>query len=236
VSTARRAVAALLALLIALAVGGAAGWGLHHANASTAAVSMPSPSPTASPTAAPSVSPTPQASPSTAAQPARKRIVLIGDSLTYGSGLDAPQDLPSLVRSLHPELDVISVAVGGQESRDLLGRVRQFRLLHADEAVIWVGGQDADDRVAVDSFRSNVDKLVTALAPAHVVLVTPIPDYAVGATLFVPFAAATRDLAHQRNLQLIDLGTMPRSSYQSDSTHLDAATEQRVAGLYAKVL
>jgi hypothetical protein len=232
--TARRVATALLALVIALAVGGAAGWGLHQVRASTTAA--PGASPSASPTPAATATPTPISSPSGAAQQPRKRVALIGDSLTYGSGLTPPQDLPSVLRSLRPDLDVISTAVGGQQSGDLLARTRQFRLLHADEAVIWIGGQDADDRVSVDTFRSNVDKLITALAPAKVVLVTPVADYAVGGTLFLPYAAATRDLAHQRGVVLIDLNNIPRSSYISDNTHLDVATEARVAALYAKAL
>ena len=233
-SRAARCVAvALLALVLAVGLGGAAGWGLHYASASTHTASAPTPS--ASPAPTPSATPTPAASASGAAPP-RKRVALIGDSLTYGSGLAAPQDLPSVLRKLRPDLDVISVAVGGQQSADLVGRVRQFRLLHADEAVVWIGGQDADDRVNVESFRGNLDKLVTALAPARVVLVTPIADYAVGGTLFLPFAAATRDLAHQRGVPLVDLDNIPRSSYLSDNTHLDAATERRIAVLYAKAL
>jgi lysophospholipase L1-like esterase len=161
---------------------------------------------------------------------------LLGDSLTYGSGLTAPQDLPSVVRKLRPDLDVIDMAVGGQTSSDLVNRLRQFRLLHADEVVIWVGGQDADNHLTVDVFRANLDKLVSVLAPARVILVTPIADYAAGATLFLPFAAATRDFAKQRGVSLIDLDNIPRSSYQTDNTHLNAAATQRVAALCAKAL
>jgi lysophospholipase L1-like esterase len=174
------------------------------------------------------------ASPS--ASPPRKRVVLIGDSLTYGSGLEPPQDLPSAVRALRPDLDVIATAVGGQESGDVLGRARQFRLLHAAVAVIWIGGQDADDGVPVSSFRDNVTRLVAALKPVTVFLVPPIADYAVSATGYVPFAAATRDLAAQLGAGLIDVGTYPRSAYQDDATHLDASSEAQVASLYAKAL
>jgi hypothetical protein len=180
------------------------------------------------------VLPTPSAAPPPA-QP-QKRVVLIGDSHSYGAGLQPPQDLPSLIRRARPDLDLIDTAVGGQESNDALSRARQFRLLHADEAVIWIGTQDADDNVPLAQYRDNVSKLVAALAPAHVILVTPIADYGTDPTLFAPYAAATRDLAQQLGTGLIDAGSFPRSAYQDDATHLDATAEVHVAQLYTKAL
>lgn len=167
---------------------------------------------------------------------APKRAVLIGDSLSYGAELPEPQDLPSVLRTLRPDLDVVDTAVGGQESADALSRLRQFRLLHADEAVIWVGTQDADDGVPVSQFRDNLTRLVAGMAPARVILVTPIGDYSADPRAFLPYAAATRQLAQQRGLGLIDLGDPPRSDYVSDGVHLDAAAEARVAAQYAKLL
>ncbi|HXA28879.1 MAG TPA: GDSL-type esterase/lipase family protein [Candidatus Angelobacter sp.] len=166
----------------------------------------------------------------------RKRAELIGDSLTYGAGLDPPQDLPSVLRGLRPDLDVITTAAGGQESGDALARARQFKLLHPDEAVIWLGGQDADDGVPVAQFRDNLTRLVAAMAPAKVILVTPIADYSVSATGYRPFQAATRALARQLGVPLIEAGDFPRSAYQNDGAHLDAAADAQVAALYARAL
>jgi lysophospholipase L1-like esterase len=227
-------VAALLAVLAALVAGGALGWGLRHARASDSPA--PAAGSPATPTPRSTTTPSAPASPSALTQPQRRRVVMLGDSLTYGSGLEAPQDPPSVVRRLRPELDVIGMAVGGTASSDLVGRTRQFRLLHPDEAVIWVGSQDADEQVPLSTYRDNMEKLLAALAPARVVLVTPIADYAVGASLYVPYAAATRDLARAHNLPLVDLGSVPRSAYQADATHLDAANAARVAGMIARAL
>lgn len=168
--------------------------------------------------------------------PPQKRVALIGDSLSYGSELDPPQDLPSVLRSLRPDLDVIDTALGGQESGDALARVRQFRLLHADEAVIWLGTQDADDAVPVAQFRDNVTALVRALAPARTILVTPVPDYSADPRAFLPYAAATRQVAQQLGVQLVDLGDPPQSQYLSDGVHFDAAADAQVAAQEAKLL
>ena len=83
--TGRRAVIAVGAVIVALLAGGFGGWGLHQVRASTTAA--PGASPSASPTPAATATPTPTSSPSGAAQQPRKRVALIGDSLTYGSGL-----------------------------------------------------------------------------------------------------------------------------------------------------
>ncbi len=168
--------------------------------------------------------------------PAQKRVVLVGDSLSYGSELDPPQDLPSVIRSLRPDLDLIDTAVGGQESNDALSRARQFTLLHADEVVIWIGTQDADDGVPIAQYRDNVRQLAAAVAPARVILVTPIADYSTSANGFLPYAAAMRDLAGQLGYPLIDAGDPPRSQYQADGVHLDATAEAAMAARYAKVL
>ena len=170
------------------------------------------------------------------AAPPGRRVALVGDSLTYGSELDPPQDLPSVLRSLRPDLDVIDTAAGGQESGDALARARQFRLLHADEAVVWLGTQDADDGVPVAQFRDNLTALARALAPATVILVTPVPDYSADPRAFLPYAAATRQLAAQLNVALVDLGDPPQSQYLSDGMHFDAAADAQVAAREAKLL
>jgi lysophospholipase L1-like esterase len=218
----RRALLAALAMMVALAAGGFAGWGLHHARASS-----PTPAPTA--TVTPPPAPTPGAG-------QRRRVALFGDSLTYGSGLDAPQDLPSVLAQLRTDLDVVDLAVGGNATTDLLSRVRQVRLLNPDSVLLWVGGQDSDDRVPVPTYRANLEKLLSALAPARVVLVTPIPDYSVSATQFAPYAAAVRDVGRAHNLTVVDLGTPPQSQYQDDGMHLDAVNDARVARLFATAL
>jgi lysophospholipase L1-like esterase len=236
--SARRVALALVALLAVAAGGGGAGWGLRQARASTAGTPAATPAPraTTTPTVRAVATPTPQPPPG--APPARKpeRVVLVGDSHSYGAGLEPPRDLPSLLRGLRPDLDVIGMGVGGQESRDALARLRQFRLVHADEAVVWLGGQDADDGVAVRDFRDTMEQLIAGLAPARIVLVTPIADYSVDPRLYVPFAAATRDLAAEHGLTLIDMGSFPRSAYQDDGVHLDAPAEVQVAQRYAKAL
>jgi len=174
--------------------------------------------------------------PAVAAPPPGKRVVLIGDSLSYGSELDPPQDLPNQIRALSPDLDVVDTAVGGQESADALSRLRQFRLLHADVAVIWIGTQDADDGVPVARFEDNVRRLAAGLAPARIVLATPIADYSVSATGFMPYAAATRDLARQLGATLVDMGDPAESQYQSDGVHLDAAAEAQAAAEEARAI
>jgi lysophospholipase L1-like esterase len=222
-----------LAIIVAAVAGGAGGWGLRHARA---AIGTATGQPSTSPSATAAATPTPVSQPTSTPPPPPRRVALIGDSLSYGSGLEPPQDLPNALRKLRPDLDVIGMGIGGQESGDLLARVREFQLLHADEAVVWIGGQDADDGVPVSSFRDNLDKLIAALAPARVLLVTPIADYAVGADLYRPFVTATRALAQSHGLTLIDVGAFPRSAYQDDATHLDAANEARVAAQYAQAL
>jgi lysophospholipase L1-like esterase len=163
-------------------------------------------------------------------------VALFGDSLTYGSGLDVPQDMPSVLARLRPDLDVIDLAVGGNSTNDLLSRLRQVRLLRPDEVLLWVGGQDSDDKVPIPTYKANLETLLGALALARVVLVTPIPDYSVNATQFAPYAAAVRDVGRAHGLTVVDLDTPPKSQYQDDAIHLDAANDARIAKRFAAAL
>lgn len=214
--------AAVAAVMVAVVAGGLGGWGLHHVTGAGSARPGSSGG-----TGTPNVQPqNPQTLP---AVPQRRRVVLAGDSLLYGSGLEPPQDLPSALAALRPELDVIDTAVGGSGSADVLSRTRQLRLLHADEAVLWIGGQDADDKVPLAAYRANLEQIIAALSPARIVLVTPVADYATSPSGFAPYAAAVRDIAAAQHLQLVDLGSLPRGQYQADGQHLDAATDAAVA-------
>ena len=220
----RRALLAALAMMVALAAGGFAGWGLHHARASSpAATTTPAPTATTPPAA-------------TLGAGHRRRVALFGDSLMYGSGLDVPQDLPSVLAQIRPDLDVIDLAVGGNATTDLLSRLRQVRLLNPDAVLLWVGGQDSNDTLPVPTYKANLEKLLSALAPARVVLVTPIPDYSVSATQFAPYAAAVRDVGRAHNLTVVDLGRPLQEQYQDDGMHLDAVNDARVARLFATAL
>jgi lysophospholipase L1-like esterase len=164
-----------------------------------------------------------------AATAAKHRVLLAGDSLVNGSMLPDAQSLPVVLATSRPDLDVVDEGVGGTTTTDLLSRLRQLRSVHADEVVLWIGTNDADQGIPVATFSSQLGAVVDALSPAKFVLVSPIPDYSTDPNAVPPYAQATRDLAGKRGLALVDVNAMVvHADYLDDGVHVNAAAEKRI--------
>jgi lysophospholipase L1-like esterase len=113
------------------------------------------------------------------------RIVVLGDSLAYGTGASAPRNAFIFraylrVREQHPGSRIDSYAIGGSTAADVL-RLQASRLAHAraDVVVICVGGNDVVHRVAAADFArtyANLVARVRALQPHTAIVCCGVPD------------------------------------------------------------
>ncbi len=153
------------------------------------------------------------------------RIVVLGDSLAYGTGASVPRNAFMFraylrVREQHPGSRVDNYAIGGATAADVL-RLQAQRLAHARAGivVICVGGNDVVHRVAAADFArtyANLVARVRALQPHAAIVCCGVPD--VGLSPLFTGAdhdavtrlsrqddSAIRGVAHRAGAEFVDL-------------------------------
>lgn len=128
------------------------------------------------------------------------RWVVVGDSTTTGPGVSGPDDI--WVRQLAERfcqdrsVDIISLAVGGARSRDVLrDQLDRAVSVPADIAFVSVGANDVLKGVPAREFAHNLDVIVRRLAEAHsLVVVSGVGDLGTIPRLYSPF----RDIVRRR--------------------------------------
>ncbi len=126
------------------------------------------------------------------------RLVVLGDSIAYGTGAQRLEDtlgrrLATALTADGFDVDLHVMAVPGAVSRDLAGQVRRAEPLAADVAVIVIGANDLARFVPPAQAAVPLATAVTALrASGTDVVVVPAPD--MSSVPFVPpaFRAAVR--------------------------------------------
>jgi hypothetical protein len=69
--------------------------------------------------------------------PGRKRVVMVGDSIGYGAGVDDRETFGALLESQHPDLEVVNLSVGGYGTdQELIKLERQGLRYHPDVVVL----------------------------------------------------------------------------------------------------
>jgi len=132
------------------------------------------------------------------------RLVVLGDSIAYGTGAQQVRETvgPRLVRALERDgydVDMQVLAVPGATSRDLAAQVRRAVSLGADLALIVVGANDLTRLVPPTQAAGALGAAVTALRAAGArVVVAPAPDL----SDFPAIPPAIRPFVHQACLRL----------------------------------
>ncbi|TFV85618.1 GDSL-type esterase/lipase family protein [Blastococcus sp. CT_GayMR16] len=130
--------------------------------------------------------------------PTPLRLVVLGDSIAYGTGARSPDDalgprLSAVLADDGFDVDLHVLAVPGAVSAQLADQVRRATPLQADLAVVVIGANDLARFVPVDGATAALAAAVTALQAAGTdVVVVPAPD--MSSVPFVPpaFRAAVR--------------------------------------------
>jgi lysophospholipase L1-like esterase len=126
------------------------------------------------------------------------RLVVLGDSIAYGTGAHRPADAlgPRLAAALTADgfdVDLHVLALPGAVSAQLAAQVRGAEPLRPDLAVLVIGANDLARFVPADRAAADLAAAVTALRVAGTaVVVVPAPD--MSSIPFVPpaFRAAVR--------------------------------------------
>jgi acyl-CoA thioesterase I len=171
----------------------------------------------------------------------RKVLVVFGDSLAAGYGLEAGQSFPD---DLQHKLDeakypwrVVNLGISGDTTEGGASRIESATSLKPQIVVLELGGNDGLRGLPLAVTRQNMEAMVTAFqtAGARVVLagITLPPNY--GPDYIKGFDKIYKDLAAEHHLTLIpfllgDIVTKDLHYFQRDGIHPTADGAQIVAG------
>lgn len=191
-----------------------------------------------------------QAPPVTAPAPvpadARPAIVVFGDSISAGFGLDAGQSFPDL---LQQDLDnrgiryhVVNMGVSGDTTQDGLARLPMALAAKPAIVLLELGGNDGLRGIPPSVMQANLAQMIEAFQGigAKVVLagMSLPPNY--GAAFIAKFQAVYKDLAAKYKVTLIPFlldGVGGHDEFmQRDGLHPNAAGARKVEALVMKTL
>ena len=137
------------------------------------------------------------------------RIVMLGDSLTAGYGLDKPQSFPALLQQRLNEAgyryEVVNAGVSGDTSAGGLSRLDWALDGDVRFLIVALGGNDALRALSAANLRQNLSTIIERAQAKHitVVLVGMEAPRNFGRDYIVRFHQVYPDLAHKYNVALV---------------------------------
>ena len=189
---------------------------------------------------------TPSVAPASPSDDARPAIVIFGDSISAGFGLDAGQSFPDLLQG---DLDgrgvryrVVNLGVSGDTTQDGLARVFMAVAERPAIVLLELGANDGLRGIPSSVMQANLAQMIATLqgTGARVVLagMTLPPNY--GAAFIAKFEAVYKDLASQYKVTLIPFlleGVGGHEEFmQRDGLHPNAEGARKVEVLVMKTL
>lgn len=203
--------------------------------------------PASSPSPAPAAQPAPTPQDHRAPQDHRKVLVVFGDSLAAGFGLEAGQSFPD---DLQKRLDaqdyawrVVNLGVSGDTTEGGVSRIDSAVSLQPSIVLLELGGNDGLRGLPLDVTRKNLETMIQTFQStgARVVLagMTLPPNY--GPQYIHGFEKIYKDLAAQYKLAFIpfllsDIVTPDLRYIQRDGIHPTADGAQIVSGTVFKAV
>lgn len=165
--------------------------------------------------------------------PSNASVLALGDSLTYGTGVDKHNSYPAVLQNLSG-LNVINAGIPGETSAGTLSRVKQELQKHQPDLVILcIGGNDILRRHNKKEIVSNIQQLIDIIKQHDSQLVMlAVPEFG----LYPTAPDFYQELADKNGIPL-DNETIPSmlrdSSLKSDAIHGNEAGYRVIAeGVY----
>lgn len=175
-----------------------------------------------------------------------KTVLVVGDSLTEGYGLDPDDAFPAhmerLLRPQHPTIKVINGGVSGSTTASAEQRVKWFSKTKAEIVVFTLGANDGLRGVAVVESRKNLERaILSARASGMKVLLAGMKlplNY--GKPYRQEFEAMYSSLSKELKIPLLPfllegVGGVPAMN-QADGIHPSIAGHKKIAENLARAL
>lgn len=170
----------------------------------------------------------------------RPILVIFGDSLSAGYGLDPglsyPDDLQELFDERGIDWRIVNLSVSGDTTAGGVARIDSALAVHPDYIIIELGGNDGLRGIPLTATREDLAKMIEAFqdSGAHVMLagMTLPPNY--GPDYIAGFEGIYKDLSEQYKTALIpfllsDMVTEDLRYFQDDHIHPTADGAEIVA-------
>ena len=175
--------------------------------------------------------------------PAGSTVVILGDSLSYGTGAARGEDYPTLLAA-RTAWHIVNAGVPGDTSAQGLARLPDLLETHRPTLLmIALGGNDFLRNINITETEANIRAIIQAakLKKVQIVLLAipayePIKAALVGLSDHPLYAK----LADETNVALVDevfSGVLSKSALKADDVHPNAAGYQLIeARLHAKLM
>ncbi len=146
------------------------------------------------------------------------KLILFGDSLTYGYGVSSNENIETLIKNAYPSWKVINKGINGDSTRDARKRFeRDVASLKPDIVTFLFGSNDSamgEGYITLYEYNINLEMMIEKLKlinpKCKIIMITPPP---VDDTVFMPYnynerlepyVENCRNLAKKHNLVLAD--------------------------------
>lgn len=121
--------------------------------------------------------------PSAQKLPNSATIVALGDSLTYGYGVDKSQSYPAILAKKSGK-KIINAGINGNTSADVLARLDEIIAKKPDLVLLGVGGNDVLRRVPSHQTQDNLTAIIKKLQQHHIAVVLIAQPHLSASALF----------------------------------------------------
>jgi len=171
--------------------------------------------------------------PTQTALPAGSTVVALGDSLTYGYGVNPKTAYPTVLAELS-KWNVVNAGVNGDTSADVLTRVNENTEQNPDLVLLGVGGNDVLQRIAPDTTRANIIATIDTLESNNIDVVLIAEPHLSTSALFGRASdnPLYEDIAEAEGIPLYSDGwstVLSDEALKSDKIHANAAGYRQFA-------
>ena len=176
---------------------------------------------------------------------AEKNIVVFGDSLSAGYGIERDVSWVNLLqqelRHSHPQLEVVNTSISGETTSGGTRRIARVLAEHQpDIIIVELGANDGLRGSSLSEMRRNLSDIIVQSQHAHAkVLLVGIrlpPNY--GKAYVNEFQNTYAQLAKKHHVALLPflLEGVPAEQFQADNLHPNAEAQQHIMGNVLKSL
>lgn len=164
------------------------------------------------------------------------RILALGNSLTYGTGVNPRQSYPTVLQQL-VNREVINAGIPGEVTSATLRRIRnQLQQYRPGLVVLCIGGNDIIRRIPQQQIKANISEMIQIVKSEGVQMVLlAVPAFG----LYPSAPRFYQELAEFHGIPL-DNETIPKilrdASLKSDAIHGNAAGYRMLAEAVATLL